>query len=389
MKTIKFLFFSIAFLLSIQHVIAQESGIQFDRSVWADVLKSAKANNKLIFLDAYTTWCGPCKMMTKNVFPDKAVGEYFNANFVSVKMDMEKGEGIELAKNYNIKAYPTLLFVDGDGNLVHRYTGYLPIDEFIALGKTANDPSKRLSTLDEKYKNGDRSPEFLFHYAYNKMESFDGSHIPVAEAYLDTQKDWATDENLQFIFDMMSDTESKMFDYFISNREKFEKKFDTQKIFERVDGLVMSKIQKNDAPVSLDEVDALFKKVYPEEAKRMSLSFRMSYFLQQDNIDEYTKAAIKYFDKYDESAEDLNEGAWMFYQSVESKRKLKKAVKWAKKSIAINDSFYNNDTLASLYFKLNKKDKAKSTALKAIQKAKELNEDSTSTEELLKEIEAM
>ena len=87
-------------------------GIDFNTATFKDALKTAKAENKLIFVDAYTTWCGPCKWMAKNVFTDSQVGEYFNDSFVNVKIDMEKGEGPKLAKAWEITGYPTLIFID-------------------------------------------------------------------------------------------------------------------------------------------------------------------------------------------------------------------------------------------------------------------------------------
>lgn len=88
---------------------------------FAGALKAAKAENKTVFMDCYTSWCGPCKMMTNDIFPQEKVGKYMNENFVCVKYDMEKGEGVELKKRYEVSAYPTFLVIDGVGTMVHRF----------------------------------------------------------------------------------------------------------------------------------------------------------------------------------------------------------------------------------------------------------------------------
>ena len=111
-------------------------GIKFTDARWADVLKKAKAEKKLIFLDAYASWCGPCKMLQKNVFTQKTVGDYFNKKFINVKMDMEKGEGPALSRVYPLEAYPTLLFINGDGRVVKKAIGYLSADDLIGVGKS-------------------------------------------------------------------------------------------------------------------------------------------------------------------------------------------------------------------------------------------------------------
>ena len=100
-----------------------QSGIQFVQLPLEEALKQAKAENKLVFLDCYTSWCGPCRMMASKVFTQKAVGDLFNERFVNLKMDMEKGAGVDVAKRYNVSAYPTMLLLDGDGQVVYKIIG--------------------------------------------------------------------------------------------------------------------------------------------------------------------------------------------------------------------------------------------------------------------------
>lgn len=117
--------------------------IVFAGGSWKEILAQAKKENKLVFLDAYTTWCRPCIMMAKNVFTLNHVAEYYNTNFINVTMDMEKGDGPALVKKYKIRAYPDFLWIDGDGRIVHRNGGYQEADVFIATGKEANSKKKK------------------------------------------------------------------------------------------------------------------------------------------------------------------------------------------------------------------------------------------------------
>ena len=110
-------------------------GIQFIESDWKKALAEAKKQNKLIFLDAYTTWCGPCRMLKQYTFPDKAVGEFFNENFINIALDMEKGDGPAIARQYQVNAYPTLIFADGDGNMVTYTKGYIDAKQLLDFGK--------------------------------------------------------------------------------------------------------------------------------------------------------------------------------------------------------------------------------------------------------------
>lgn len=114
-----------------------DEGIVFTHKSFANVLSQAKAEKKLVFVDCYTSWCGPCRAMASSIFPRKEVGAYFNAHFVSTKIDMEKGEGVELAKKYGVRAFPTLLFLDAEGNVVKKAVGYKNAEQLLNLAKEA------------------------------------------------------------------------------------------------------------------------------------------------------------------------------------------------------------------------------------------------------------
>lgn len=111
-------------------------GIAFFQGTWAEALEKAEAENKLIFLDAYTDWCGPCKQMSASVFVDEQLGEFFNANFVCYKMDMEKGVGPSIGQKFGVNAYPSLFFVDAQEKVVGANIGFHTADQLLAIGRT-------------------------------------------------------------------------------------------------------------------------------------------------------------------------------------------------------------------------------------------------------------
>lgn len=118
-----------------ESLVKAEAGIKFTEGNWAAILKKAKAEKKVIFLDAYTTWCGPCKLLQKNVFTKPEVGALFNQKFINVKVDMESGEGPKLAQKYPLEGYPTLFFIDGDGKIVKQVIGYQNPETLVKIGK--------------------------------------------------------------------------------------------------------------------------------------------------------------------------------------------------------------------------------------------------------------
>jgi len=131
---IAILSFSTAFT-SLVKTQKKHTGIEFYEGTWGSALAQARKDNKLVFLDANATWCPPCKALKKRTFTDSAVGKFYNEHFINVDMNMEVGEGKTVAAKYAVNAYPTLIFVNGKGEIVKKTTGFMHPAEFLALGK--------------------------------------------------------------------------------------------------------------------------------------------------------------------------------------------------------------------------------------------------------------
>ncbi len=120
-----------------------EQGIQFIEADWNKALAEAKKQNKMIFLDAYASWCGPCKMLKKNTFPNKDAGDFFNKNFINVAIDMEKGDGPSLGEKFRVTAYPTLIIADAEGNILTYTQGYISPKQLIEFGQHGLSQKKK------------------------------------------------------------------------------------------------------------------------------------------------------------------------------------------------------------------------------------------------------
>lgn len=134
-----------------------------------EALKAAKQENKLVFIDFYTDWCGPCKKMAKEVFPLKMVGNFMNAKFVNLKLNAEK-EGKELAARYKVSAYPTFVVLDAEGKAVAELKGAMDGPTFIQKLDGKLNPEMTPERMAERYKAGERTPEFINAYALSLME---------------------------------------------------------------------------------------------------------------------------------------------------------------------------------------------------------------------------
>jgi thiol-disulfide isomerase/thioredoxin len=377
---------------------AFSQGINFvsEDMKWQDVLAKAKAENKIVFVDAYTTWCSPCKWMAKNIFPTKEVGDVFNASFVNAKIDMEKGEGVDIAKKYAIRAYPTYIFVNGDGELVHRSLGSKPADKFIDDAKAATDPNRQFYSLKKRFEKGENTPEFLKNVS---LAAEAAQEAPLAskasEAYMATQKDWTTPENSAFIMKFATTIEGKLFAYLVKNKSAFEKTAGKAEVEMLVLKIGMSIAQKyfdrETKTVNKEQTVAGLAQYMPTELVQQMMAYTDLKVAQfKEDPTDALKEALNYFGKYSsENPDELNLYAWMFYEKSNDPIQLQKAVEWSLKSIQLTDNYAFNDTAASLYFKLGNKQKAKVYAEKAIGIAKESQADAAETEALLKKIEAM
>ena len=208
---------------------ADKNGIRFiEGEKWENVLKAAQEQDKYIFMDCYTSWCGPCKALAKDIFTRKDVGDFFNANFINVKYDMEKGEGKELNKRYkaNIIGFPTLLLIDKKGKVVHQMAGFQEADVLIA-GMKAGKEGKSLFAYRDRYTAGERDFAFLKEYVTALQGAFLKNDIE--QVILDYMKTMSL-EKLQekeiwdFVGTFIKDPYSPQFDYVIFNIDRLAAK---------------------------------------------------------------------------------------------------------------------------------------------------------------------
>lgn len=113
--------------------------VDFKHITLTEAKALAKESGKMIFVDAYADWCGPCKRMTKTSFADAEVAEYLNGQFINVKANVEDEKGEDFVNNYNIQAMPTLLILDKEGNLKQKSVGYLDAKAVLKFAQKADN----------------------------------------------------------------------------------------------------------------------------------------------------------------------------------------------------------------------------------------------------------
>lgn len=201
-------------------------GVDFKSLTMKEAQAVALKEKKMIFIDFYTTWCGPCKMMSSEVFTQDQVGEYFNRTFVNLKVDAEKGEGVELAKKYQVKAYPTFVVLRADGTEVYRTAGARPADEFVDKIRKGIDPKWSPEGLTRRYEKGERTPELVNEYALLQMETGNGEiGRKVVQEYFDklSDKKRVKPENFFLYVRYTLNYKDPKADYMFANKDRFIK----------------------------------------------------------------------------------------------------------------------------------------------------------------------
>lgn len=172
----------------------QDQGICFYSGNWEEVCRKAAGENKVIFLDVYTSWCGPCKKMASEVFTLPEVGSFFNTHFINYKIDAEKGEGIKLAERLGVKSYPSCFFLSPKEKIVASFVGAKNQKAILAEGKKALTNFEllpKLVELENCYLRGERNKDFLSQFCAVRKDFGEKGGKPLEELV-----DMLTDEEL-------------------------------------------------------------------------------------------------------------------------------------------------------------------------------------------------
>ncbi len=221
---------------------SNEEVVFLDNPSLESVFLQAQQTGMWVLVDCYTSWCGPCKQMMREVFTRKDVGKFVNANFISVKIDMEKGEGPAIGKKYAVKGYPTFLFFSPDGQLRHQALGGREPTEFILLCERAKK-GYVLDDLRAQYATGNRDKDFLFNYIYELYDynQRDESAAIALQLLNGKEEQLYTDSKYYRLFlNFDRNFFSSRWEYVIKNRQVFEQRYDSLELAKKIEQLVTS-----------------------------------------------------------------------------------------------------------------------------------------------------
>lgn len=369
---------------------ASAQGIDFETGSWSQILAKARATDKIIFMDAYTTWCGPCKWLAANVFTDSTVGAFMNRHFINAKFDMEKGEGLALAKKFNVRAYPTLLFINSDGTLVHRLCGAMPVGDFLAKAQQVVDGDNLLGTMQAEYAVHKDNPVFLSNYLVALADACAGNDT-LAQSFLRALSPvrYYAPEVVQVMTAYPQVVSDTLFHFLVDHYATFEGRYgeDAADLVNKIAFYRLAKPLYQGEPGEYEKaraaMEALSLPVLRESLLRMDLRF----YEKNKKWQDYVETATLLVDEFDQdNANRLNDFAWTIFENASDKALLSRALGWAKQAAALAPEEYAIlDTYAALLLKTGHIEAGKAMAAKAIAIAKANGTDYSGTSALLKQ----
>jgi len=372
-----------------------DQGIHFTKGLtWRQVITKAKVENKLIFMDCYTTWCGPCRRMENEVYPLEKIGDFYNEKFISVKMQMDTSfsdnadvkskyaDANNIGATYGIAAYPSFLFFSPYGKLLIKDIGLQKPDDFLALAKKALKSEIDFNGFLDGYRSGKRDFNGMNSLARLALGRQDAAlSMKIANDYVLSLNDQQLFENknIQFMADfLLNNSKSKGFQFFYKNQDVINKimKGDTYAqgylhdiIFKEIAVPELVRAQKLHLkqPHLVNVYDKIRNKYGSYYAGRIVIAARMIWNFKQKNMIDYSRYSLlfieKYYTKVDTGGYNLagnfNTAAWNVFLYLNDKKDLTRALHVSGRALLIYSADGNNmDTYANLLYKLGMKDDA-------------------------------
>ncbi len=360
----------VTIILVIQLIVQMNfaQGIEFFHGTLKDAQAKAKAEEKLIFIDCFAKWCGPCKRMASEVFTKDDVGKFFNANYIPMKIDMEEEGGAEIQDKFPVSAYPTFLIVNDKGELVTKQVGGMSPADFIGFGKRALGKNDFSADYEKEYLSGNRKAEFLAKYTKSLNKSGKSS-VKVINDFIATKPDLKDSFNLKVIIEGLYESDSKCFDLFLKNKSTILKYIPEATYLNKIETAcqrTVDKAIKFKSTELLKEATIKMKSNCPKNAQEFEINNGMTFYNAMGDASSYCKTCHDYVSKIiNKDANKINALALQIVDKFAlDKNAMGDAEKFAKLAADISKDPKHSINYASILYKNGKKKDALSIAEK-------------------------
>lgn len=354
---------------------------------WQEAFAEAQQQNKYLFVDAYTDWCVWCKVADEKTFPKEAVADLLNQEFIAVKVDMERGDGVALGAKYRVMGYPSYLMFTPKGEFAQKMTGFTEDPaEFAEQVKNSLDASKHPkypSLLTDKVD----FPDFYVNSFTNKDKDTKRKNPEegVVDKWLTEQKDLKSEAAWSVIYRFPND--ESFTQKFLEERNSYAEKFGSVEVDEKISGIAFNMLQKamkSHDEADLQEVMEFADKYIEEKTEERKSVYKLKFCEGKGDWTGYVDCVNKLIDFYgfENFLIDLNNYSWTIYLNADNPDVVKISIGWMAKVVELDPQYMYLDTYAALLFKSGDNDMALTWADKAIAAGKENGDDVKETEEL-------
>lgn len=383
---------SVAIVMTLVMPALTAQGIDFFHGSWEEALNAAEKENKIIFVDCYTTWCGPCKRMARDVFPNKEVGDFYNEHFINVKMDMEKGEGPAFGKKYPVGAYPTLYYIKPDGEVITAQRGARAAKDFLELGKSVLKRVDFSADFKTAYEEGNRDPELILNYV-KALNQSNKSSLKIVNDFLRDEPGLDDSVTMAIILEGAKEVDSKPYSLLIDNKKQFEDTFGETLVRETIVAACRQTSRKAvefEYYALVEQAVDQMKQHAPDEYKTFQFTAPMHYHSEMSDWNAYYPIAEDYVKKKIRKDAD---------QLMELSNNVLEYFKYEPAAVAFAGTLledaakYGDDwsceyELAKYHYENGDRRSAKKAALKALKQAKDKGVQTAPIENLLEAIDA-
>jgi len=272
---------------------------------WKSVLISAKEENKLIFADAYTDWCGWCKELDEKVYTDADLADYFNENFINVKFDAESDFGSILAERMLISAFPTLLFLTPEGNNFEKIEGFVQIEELQAYADQSLANWQIWPGLAEKEKSGTLNQEDYLSLIAIKEKMAPIEAADLASEYIAnlSDEDYQEIENLWLLSRYENTLDGAPYLFISNNKEDIIKWHGDSEYYNYVSSVYNDNLNLAIKYGDKDLMERIVKEVLPEIVDkdvmpRAIYTTRSIYYSQRQEFEKYHMEVNTYLNNH-------------------------------------------------------------------------------------------
>ena len=368
-------------------------GIEFFHGTWKEALAEAAKDDKLVFVDAYAKWCGPCKRMAKDVFTKAEVGQFYNENFINLKLDMEEMDGVTFGHEYPVSAYPTLIFLNHKGELIKKSTGGKRAADLIELGKTAILGYDKTEDFAILYEEGSRDFDLMVNYV-RELNKVNKPSLKISNDYINSKPDITANQRAEFLYTAVTESDSRLFTEMIKVKDLVLKTIPQEAFNDKVKALTLKTVSKAveyDYAELLNDAITAYKSAKIGDDKRFEMEANIHYSLLSGDYDKWKSQSEKYLKKYGKKEPTLykQQLSSLKQEFAHQKDYNDYACDVCKELVKKDDNVGNYSSYIELLIGCKKYAEARKVTNEAIKKAKSRDENIANFEKYLKYLDAI